>query len=415
MTDANNNDSVQDLLEENKNLKIEVGLMKDGFFQLKKTSEALDLSRNFNNELIKRDEAILQSISDAVFVIDTNGLVILVNKVAETLSGVSAATAIGKDYKEIFVFVSEKNENQQNDFIFEALNSKKITKMVNHTLLKRIDGSSIPVKESAAPVLTKDGNILGCVVVFYDATKEREIDKAKTEFVSVASHQLRTPLTALSWLSDALLSDKENSLNLKQLKYLFEISKATKRMTLLVDSLLNVSRIELGSLTVTTEELSVEKVYQTSLIDLEKQITEKNLQLVASFPEDGSNMLADPKLLQIVFENLLSNAVKYTLEGGKISFTFIKEAARYLITIIDNGLGIDEADQPKLFQKMFRADNAKITDPDGTGLGLYIVKSIVEQTGGEIWLSSKLNLGTTFYISWPLSGMLSKSGGSQLI
>ena len=366
-------------------------------------------------ELMERDESILQSIGDAVFACDKEGKIVIFNKIAEELSGVTAKVAIGSHYKKILNFIGEKDGKGISDFIARAIETNKITTMANYTVLVRKDGSSMPIADSAAPIIDDNGVTIGCVVAFHDVTKERQIDKAKTEFVSLASHQLRTPLTALNWISETLVAGVGGELSPKQKKYMERITKSSRRMTTLVNTLLNVSRLDLGTLSIEPKSLIVEEIVKNCFKMLSREIAQKDITIKEKYDSDNPKLHADPKLLQIVLENILTNAIKYTPNGGHVNFTFKKNKNDYLFVVTDTGIGISKNDQDNIFKKLFRSDNARILDPEGSGLGLYIVKQIVDQSGGKIWFESKVGQGTTFNISWPLTGMVIHTGTKNLI
>jgi PAS domain S-box-containing protein len=366
-------------------------------------------------ELVKRDEAILDSIGDAVFACDKDGRILAFNKMAEKLSGVTAQQAIGQHFSRSVTFVREKSQKASNDFITQAMTQKKITKMASHIALLNKDGRSISVADSAAPVRDAQGNIIGCVVVFRDVTEERKIDKAKTEFVSLASHQLRTPLTALRWITESLLSENAESLNHKQKQQVTELSLATQRIIDLVNSLLNASRLELGTFKIEPQLVSWREAVAVCRQELSVQLAVKKIDWQEQYDNDVTTITADPKLLHIVLENLLSNAVKYSLPNGRIALTVRREPHRWLLTVSDHGMGIPLAAQSKIFTRMFRADNAVLLDPDGTGLGLYLVKEIVDHAGGKIWFTSTEGQGSSFYVQLPLAGMTEKKGEKELI
>lgn len=363
-----------------------------------------------------KDEAIIDSIGDAVFACDTDGNILIFNNVAERLTGFSEKEALGRLYRDIITFIRESDGQKGPDFIMEAMTGDKITKMVNHTILVSKDGRRIPVINSASPFKNSQGIIMGCVAVFHDVTHEREIDRAKTEFVSLASHQLRTPLSTVKWYSELLLSDKTGGLlNPKQLQYAREIYDASRRMVILVNALLDVSRLEMGTFTVEPELIRIEEVMNTCIEELKPQIVKKKLVLGKTYGPDTPRIQADPKLLSIIFQNLLSNAVKYTQDEGNVHVTIEKEKDDILIKVADTGIGIPEDQKSKIFAKLFRADNIHKIDPDGTGLGLYIVKEILKATGGKIWFESKEGKGTTFFVTLPKSGMARKGGTRQLV
>ena len=251
--------------------------------------------------------------------------------------------------------------------------------------------------------------------MFRDVTKERSIDRAKTELVSLASHQMRTPLSAISWYIEFLQSKDYGLLNDKQTEFVEEIFNASKRMTTLVDSLLNVSRLEMGTFSVEPVMSDIIEIAKINTSVLQSQIQLKNLKLTESYDPKIKSFLADPKLLGIIFQNLLSNAVKYTPVGGDVRLKINKGGKLLTITVSDSGVGIPKYQQPKIFTKLFRADNANKIDPTGTGLGLYIIYEIVSHSGGKVWFDSVEGKGSNFYVTYPLTGMTKKAGNKKLI
>lgn len=360
------------------------------------------------------DEAILESIGDAVFACNSDGHLILFNKMAESVTGITAKEAIGKHYHQVVKFIQESDGTPSDDFIAEAIAKNKITRMTNHTLLVRSDGKKIPVSDSASPIKEPNGKIIGCVCVFHDVTKEYQVDKAKTEFVSLASHQLRTPLSTINWYSEMLLSGDAGQLNPKQEQYAKETHHASKRMCELVNSLLNVSRLELGTFSIDPKQTVVKDLIQTCIKDFRHQIKTKHLSLTQKYSPDVHSMLLDPKLFSIIIQNLLSNAIKYTPSSGKIRLGLTKDTDSILITVSDTGIGIPHEQQDKIFDKLYRADNAKAVDPDGSGLGLYIAYVIASNAGGKIWHKPNTTAGTSFFVRFPITGMKSKTGNKQL-
>ncbi len=266
--------------------------------------------------------------------------------------------------------------------------------------------------------------------VVMDISKNREIDQAKTDFVSLASHQLRTPLSIIKWYSDFLLDEDAGPINPEQRRYLEEIYEANERLIELVNALLDVSRIDMGTFAIEPKPLDLIKIAEDALRGFLPQIKEKNLILEKRY--DKLPLLnLDPRLIKIVFKNLISNSIKYTLPGGIIRITIKKSGENVLIKISDTGCGIPRDQHPKVFKKLFRADNIKNIEPTGTGLGLYVVKAIIEKSGGKIWFESpslellldKGNIGpkiderrrgTTFFITIPLKGMKKKKGSKKL-
>lgn len=362
----------------------------------------------------EKTDSILYSIGDGVFVIDANYTITLFNRMAADMSGFSIQEAIGKKYSEILRFVYEKGGKVNDAFVREAMATGEITGMKNHTLLVPRVGERISVADSAAPLKDEQGNVIGCVVVFRNITKEREMDRAKSEFVSLASHQLKTPTTGIKWYLDMVLSGDVGKLRPKQEEYFQKIYRGNERLIKLIDAFLNVSRIELGTIAIRPEPLNLKEVANSVLDELKAQRIKKKLSVTKHYDTDLPMINADPQLMRIILENLFSNAVKYTPEHGKIDVKITKQKSEVLITVTDTGYGIPKDQQLKIFSKLFRADNVQDKDTDGTGLGLYIVKSILEKSGGRIWFESEENKGTTFYVAIPLAGMKKKEGTKGL-
>jgi len=231
-------------------------------------------------------------------------------------------------------------------------------------------------------------------------SKEHELNRAKSEFVSLASHQLKTPLTIIKWYIDMLNAGYADDVLEKQKEYLGKIYTNTERMVELVDAFLNVSRLELGVFAIKKEPINLKDKIEAILKNLDPKIKEKNLKVSKTYAKDDIVISADLKIIQIIFENLISNAIKYTPAGGKIHITMQKKSDEILIGITDTGIGIPVGQQSKIFTKFFRADNVSTQKIDGTGLGLYLVKTLIEKTGGKIWFESTENKGSAFYVTF---------------
>ncbi|MEO6729462.1 MAG: ATP-binding protein [Candidatus Dojkabacteria bacterium] len=375
--------------------------------------EDLQVERDAASTERDKVDAILYSIGDAVFVVDENYKITIFNKVAQELTGHSEKEAIGMNYSDILKFIYEDTKDVNDKFIKESIEKGITTAMSNHTVLVGKDGMEIPVSDSAAPLKDLNDKVIGCVVVFRDITKEREIDKAKTEFVSLASHQLRTPLSAINWYSEMLTDGDAGKLNKEQNEFVAEINKGSKRMVDLVNSLLNVSRIDVGTFAIDPKPTDIVEVAQSLVKEMQVTILQKELKVNENYEKIPLTPL-DPNLIRIVIQNILSNAVKYTDPKKELNISISNDKENINIEITDQGFGIPKEQQGKIFEKLFRADNVRQKDVEGTGLGLYIVKSIVETSGGKIRFESVENQGTTFFISIPLSGMKKKEGAKDL-
>lgn len=376
--------------------------------------EDLEYERDIIARKKANDESIINSVGDGLVVVNKKRRITLANETFEKMLGFSNAELIGKDFFEVIkTFDREGNRlDAKESLMMRALESgEKSINMERYFQTK--SGTLLPVSINASPVML-EGKIIGVVEAIRDITKEKEVDKAKTEFVSLASHQLKTPLSAINWYSEILLTESGDNLTPEQKDYLKEIQIGGKRMSELVNALLNVSRIDLGTFVVDPELTDLAELSEAVLKDLKKQIKEKEIVIKKSYQENMPKIMLDPKLLTIILQNLISNAVKYTPAKGHIHIEISTDQDTVDIKVADSGYGIPLADQEKIFTKLFRAANVADKVTDGTGLGLYMVKSILDKTGGSIRFESEENKGTKFFVELPLSGMKRKEGEKSL-
>ncbi len=362
-----------------------------------------------------KDEAMLLSIADGLVATDEDGTIVLTNEPFESITGFSKEEVKNKKLSDILKIFDEKKQavpSTQRPITKTLQSKKRIRNYTTKYLYKKKDGSLFPVAISVSPVIL-EGNVIGAVQVFRDISNEKEIDKAKSEFVSLASHQLRTPLSLINWYTEMLLDDNKK-ISKQQQEYLSEIYNGSQRMVALVNSLLNVSRIELGTFTVEPETINIRNVLTSVIKELTPIIHSKKIKVKTTIRRGVSKISADPKLFRIIIQNLLSNAVKYTPARGKVDVLVEKDNKNIRIAVSDNGIGIPKEQQSKIFSKLFRADNAKNSDTDGTGLGLYIIKSILEHSGGSIDFTSEEAKGTTFVVQLPETGMKKKEGSKSI-
>ena len=230
------------------------------------------------------------------------------------------------------------------------------------------------------------------------------LDILKSEFVSIASHQLRTPLTTINWYAESLLSGLKGKLNDEQRKYIEELYGGGQRMSSLIDDLLKMSSLDLETYVSKRQPVDVSMAINTVIKDLKVGIEHKAITLTMAIDPNMREVILDKQLLGVVLQNLLSNSVKYTPQSGQIAVKADKKNSHILLAISDSGIGIPKIQQTKIFTKLFRADNADKLSSDGSGLGLYIVKATVARMGGKIWFESIEGKGTTFYVKIPFKG-----------
>ena len=226
-------------------------------------------------------------------------------------------------------------------------------------------------------------------------------NKMKTEFVSIASHQLKTPLSEINWELELLMKRHQEGLNEKQLEILDGIGRSNAKMTRLVNDLLDVARIDQGRLALVKEWVDMASLVKDVISNNLVIAQAAGIQLSADADLELPRIAADKRRISVVLDNLISNSIKYVENEGVVKVRVGKEGDNIVVEVSDNGVGIPLHQQEKVFQKFFRSDNVVKNQTDGTGLGLYIAKNIVEQSGGKMWFESKEGKGTSFWFSLP--------------
>jgi two-component system sensor histidine kinase VicK len=398
-----------------------VNLQKQDLYDQQRA--VLNILEDIEDEKAKADterdklDAVVQSMVDGVLVVDQLGKIILFNKAAELIAGCASQDVIGHNYLQIFNLRDELSDRPLTEFFNKALSDKRVERLVDKAILVRPDGLKLPVSGTAAPLFDRKGDLLGCAVVIRDVSREREVDRMKTEFISITSHQMRTPLSTINWYLEALLTGSAGELTPDQLEFIKQIDIGKNRMIKLVNSMLNISRIEAGRLKIDPEPTDIVAWLKEEIAEVEKVAAQN--QLTLKFVEPDFKLVdvpLDQGLWQQVVQNFLSNAIKYSINSTEkvITVALTKSADSFVISVKDSGIGIPKTDQAKIFQKFYRAANALHSDTDGTGIGLYVTRMVADLVGGKIWFESAENQGTTFYASLPLTGMSKKHGDRKL-
>ncbi len=335
-------------------------------------------------------EELYENAPVPYFTINSEGLIIGCNKSALRFFGVEPKEIAGKNF---FAF-ADKEDLELGD---KLLNYFKSDIPINKQEFRMITKNSGMKWVSLSIFLTSNfssGEKNGLVTTF-DLTEQKKLDQAKTEFVSLASHQLRTPLATVKWFTEMLASGDLGELNEKQKDYIKRMMTVNSDMNDLVETLLNVSRIEIGTLKIEKQEVEIVPLIDGIVLELQSQVSKKQIEIKKNFAS-SSKISSDPKLLRIIVQNLITNAIKYNKDGGTITIDFDGKN----ISVTDTGLGIPKADQDRVFSKLFRASNVgNVSSGQSTGLGLYLVKSIIESLGGSISFVSEENVGSTFTLT----------------
>jgi PAS domain S-box-containing protein len=236
-----------------------------------------------------------------------------------------------------------------------------------------------------------------------DITEQKAVDTAKSEFVAIATHQLRTPIAAIRWNVELLEKKMQDSITEDQNTYLIKINRNVQRMVSLINDFLSVSKLEMGTFASSQEAVNLSDFFDSIVDEFTEKITEKGITLNRADNPPQLQVMIDSRLLHIIVSNLMSNAAKYTNPNGTLDFTYTLEGTTLSIIVRDDGIGIPENELDRLFSKFFRATNAQVHQTQGTGLGLYVVKQSVEKLDGTIEVSSQEDEGAQFTVELPVT------------
>lgn len=248
------------------------------------------------------------------------------------------------------------------------------------------------------------------IICFLYVVRHWEIERMKSQFVSIASHQLKTPITALNWMVEVLAEDKAVKARVGLRAKVKDLEEIVQNMRELVSSLLNVSRVEAGRVAVCTQVSDVGSLAAAKVKEVTQLAKKKGQAVSLQVQPNVPSISIDAALVGEIYKNLLTNAIKYTPKGGKIEVRIVRKNSEILSSVTDTGYGIPKNEQGRVFQKFYRGSNITQLEHDGTGLGLYLVKEIVKISGGRIWFTSTEGRGTTFFFTLPIAGSKPKEG-----
>lgn len=240
------------------------------------------------------------------------------------------------------------------------------------------------------------------VIITRSFEKLAEANRMKSEFIRIVSHNLRSPLSNLNWVIELLMSGRLGKIEEKQTEYFRILKENSGRMGKLISDLLIISRIDTATLRLKKKEIILKNLINKIISEFEPFARASNTDINFVSQKDLPKVLIDPYQIEIVVENLLDNAIRYIKESGKIEMLLEKRVQNLYFEIKDNGIGISKEDQKYIFKKFFRAKNVSKYQPYGSGLGLYILKAIIENSGGKIGFKSEENKGSTFYFTLPI-------------
>ena len=378
--------SLENALEELHETNLELDQRVDE--RTKDLAEALERER----AEASRRQAILEGIADGVIVFDRDGEAVVANPAIGRILDRSSDAIIGSNIARL---MGENVVEADLEMLVDLLGGREL----NPSSVK-INWGDKTLSVSFAPVRAEPHHVVGTVAVFRDFTHEAEIDRMKSDFVSIVSHELRTPLTSIKGYLDLVLMGASGPTSKQQESFLQIAKSNTDRLHGLVSDLLDISRMESGKMELDVQVVSLLQVLKQVSNSMRKEFQDRGLTLTVDVPPELPEILGDPARISQILINLLSNAYKYTSEGGAI--LQVRPGRRALqVDVIDTGVGISLEDQDKLFTPFFRADEQAVRQETGSGLGLTITKSLVEMHGGEMRVTSKPGKGSTFTFTLP--------------
>lgn len=374
----------------------EIGRLAKIFNYMVKELRRLD-EMNLNKIINEKNktETILKNIADGVIVADPQNRIVLFNFVAENWFDLGGKDIVGKPIQDVV-----RNE-ALSQFISEtAHNHERVPQSIEIALESREGWKTTILQARAARIVNEKGKLVGIVAILRDVTREKEIDQLKTELVSMVAHELRSPLTCISGFSELLLDPAVTREQAEE--YASIIMKESNRLSDLINKFLDISKIESGKSQVRKSPVDM-KLLVEKVLDFNGQLAEKkHIRLNFEAPAEVSLIHVDRDMMEQVILNLFSNAVKYSPENAEVSLKIIENDENLVVQVADTGYGISEKALPHIFEKFYRiTDNENVQDIMGSGLGLALVKEIVEIHGGKIQVESKLGEGSTFTVTLP--------------
>lgn len=365
-----------------------------------------ELEREKENITAERNklEVIISGITDAVIAVDQERRIIIFNRAAESLTGFLSEKVSGRPINQV-IHIFEKDEELDAQTYCPFRTGDFEGNTFNKNGLRMLGAKNKEAYVNLIAGQIKEGTKvnLGCILTLHDVTQERELEEMKLDFVSMAAHELRTPLTAIRGYTSLLLSEIGEQLDQQHKEDLHRLSTSAINLANLIDNLLHVSRIEQGTFKVSIAPTDIVSIVREAIKEFEEQVSSKSQTLEFVEPQGIlPKVMADHSSIAQVLINLISNAVSYTKPGGKITVSINKKGKSIAVSVSDTGIGIPREALPKLFTKFFRVSGPLEEGSKGTGLGLFISKSIVEMNRGDIWVESELGKGSTFTFTLPL-------------
>lgn len=335
----------------------------------------------------KQTDAVIRSVAEGLLVVDAQGKVVMMNPAAERLLGVSRKDKIGKPV----------NESLKEEQLISLVKDSKSNDGKEIELSSQNNQTSKTIRASSAVIENENGQTVGMVSVLSDITKQKEVERLKSSFVANVTHELRTPLVSIDKAITFLLDNSGGKLTENQQQFLSIASRNCKRLSLLINDLLDMAKLEAGKMTVVLTAGSIDKVIGESMEGLTAWANAKAVALVKQVPENLPLVKIDAERIIQVLNNLIGNAIKFTPANGTITVSAQPyNEHEVVVSVQDTGVGIAKNEVNKIFDKFYQAGERVVTGVSGTGIGLSIAKEVVQLHGGKIWAESESGQGSKF-------------------
>ncbi len=338
-------------------------------------------------------ESVIRNLAEGLVVVDSKGKIIMMNPAAEKMLDVSQKEKVGRS------LLDDVKEEQLFSFSQDIGGDKK--KEIE--LVSGRDETKKTLRASTAVIENERGQTVGMVSVLSDVTKQKELDRLKSNFVANVTHELRTPLVAVGKSITLILQQTAGQLNEQQTQLLSIADRNLKRLTLLINDLLDLSKLEAGKMVISPGKVSVEKIITEAVAALKTWAETRNISLSADIGPALPEVNADHDRVIQVLNNLIGNAIKFTPPGGSITVRASASvgSSSVEVGVKDTGIGMTKENCAKIFDKFYQTGDKGANDVSGTGIGLSIAKEIVELHGGKIWVESEKGKGTEFIFTLP--------------
>lgn len=361
---------------------------------------------------------IIASMEEGLVLFDETYRILLANPAAMNMLEIAPDEIPGINLADITsVWIGNKKLSAEERFEKRALatGAPVFVSLEDNVFTETRSGKKFPVSFMVSP-LKEDIHAKEAVMVFRDITKEKNLIEAQKNFVSVASHQLRTPLTAIQWNLELLMGKEVGDLTDRQKQFALDAYEGAEKLVETINLLLALARVESGSVQMEPSPIAIPDFIRAVAAELSSLAAQKELSLTVHEPASPiPHIMLDASMLREVVINIISNAIRYSNANGAVDVAYETNNDVLTISVKDNGIGIPNYQHSRIFEKFFRADNAVHKTADGTGLGLNLAKTLVAMWHGTIWFTSEEGKGTTFYFTIPYEGMKEKREGKSLV